>query len=324
MHRHWSTNKRQHDWNQIKCPNCPFCKTEVETRLHIFQCTNQVAKTYRTELLVKLRKKLQRIQTSPFITNHIIRCLHQFHGNFSVSMINSSTGKDETEKLHMNLLNHQISFGIDNLLSGTLTVQLSEIQKHFIKNYNVGKHTSIWAWNRNIITCMLDHANDIWKYRSEILHEEEETTMREQAIHLLLNLRKDPYQIPFTFRNLLNRTRQYLRTTHMGNVRSWLNRITYAVELGAGRRTNGVNDIRWWIHGKSGELNDKKRLWGEIHGLDSDYDSDDTEYDILRYPDENPDLHTWIKTTVNGTDIEPTVDNENFLRSVDNSRTTPD
>ena len=164
VHKHWPTNKRQHDWNQIDCPNCPYCKTEVEIRQHIFQCTNQVVKSYRTELLVELRKKLQRIQTSPLITNHIIRCLHQFHGNFPVSMINSFTGKDETEQLHMNLLNHQISFGIDNLLSGALTVQLSQIQKHFIKNYNVGKHTSIRAWNRNIIIFMLDHANDIWKY----------------------------------------------------------------------------------------------------------------------------------------------------------------
>ena len=63
---------------------------------------------------------------------------------------------------------------------------------------------------------------------------------------------------------------------------------------------------------------------GEIHGLDLDYGSDDTKYDILRYPDENPDLHTWIKKTVDGIDIEPTVDSEMFLRTVDNSRTTPD
>ena len=217
--------------------------------------------------LLNFEKKLQRIQTSPLITNHIIRCLHQFHRNFPVSMINSSTGKDETEQLHINLLNYQISFGIDNLFSGALTVHLSQIQKHFIKNYNVGKHTSIRAWNRNIITFLLDHANDIRKYRSEILHEEEkltrEATMREQAINLPLNLRKDPYQILFTFRNLLNRTRHYLRTTHMRIVRSWLNQITYAVELGAGRKTNGVNDIRWWMNGKSGELNDKKQLWGK-------------------------------------------------------------
>ena len=45
-----------------------------------------------------------------------------------------------------------------------------------------------------------------------MLHEEEklthEATMREQAVNLLLELRKDPYQLPYAFRNLLNRTRQ--------------------------------------------------------------------------------------------------------------------
>lgn len=96
---------------------------------------------------------------------------------------------------------------------------------------------------------MLDHAHEIWRYRSEILHEEDkltrEATMREQAENILLQLRNDPHQVPFDFRNLLNWTSYYLRTPHVQNVRSWLMQITQAVELEAGRRTKGVNDIRW-------------------------------------------------------------------------------
>ena len=149
---------------------------------------------------------------------------------------------------------------------------------------------------------MLEHANEIWKHRSEILHQEEkltrEATMREQAVNLLLEMRKDPYQIPYDFRNLLNRTRHYLRTTHIRNVRSWLTRISQAIELAAGRKKNGVNDIRWWIEGRRSDGTKKKRLWGEIHGLDEDYDSDDTEYDLLKYPDENLVEMHWIPGTV--------------------------
>lgn len=149
----------------------------------------------------------------------------------------------------MNYINHQISFGVDNLLSGALTTDLSDAQKHNIQNYNVGKQTSIRVWNRHFITLMLDHAHEIWRYRSEILHEEDkltrEATMREQAENILLQLRNDPHQVPFDFRNLLNWTSYYLRTPHVQNVRSWLMQITQAVELEAGRRTKGVNDIRW-------------------------------------------------------------------------------
>ena len=149
---------------------------------------------------------------------------------------------------------------------------------------------------------MLEHANDIWIFRCEILHEEEKLTreaaMREQAVNLLLKLRQDPNQASYQFRNLLNRTRHYLRTTHVRHMRSWLNRINLAVEAEAVRRKNGVNDIRWWIDGRLRRCNEKERLWGKIHGLELDYDSDDTQYDFLRFPDENPDCDTWIETTV--------------------------
>ena len=141
--------------------------------------------------------------------------------------------------------------------------------------------TLIRAWNRNFIELMLDHANDIWKFRSEVLHEEEKLTreaaMREQAVNLLLRLRQDPHKVIFQFRNKLNRTRHYLRTTHARNVRSWLNRIMLAVEMETNRRKRGVNDIRWWIEGRLDEIKENERFWGKIHDLELDYDSDDTK-----------------------------------------------
>ena len=313
VHKWWATNKRQHDWNQVDSPNCPFCKTEIEDRPHILQCKNIVAKSFRTQQLVELRKKLKRIETSPLLTNHIMRCLHQYHGGYPVSKISVNMAEHNDQKIQMENINHQISFGIDNLLSGALTKQLSAVQKHHIDNFNVGKQTSIRAWNRHFITLMLEHANEIWKHRSEILHQEEkltrEATMREQAVNLLLEMRKDPYQIPYDFRNLLNRTRHYLRTTHIRNVRSWLTRISQAIELATGRKKNGVNDIRWWIEGRRSDGTKKKRLWGEIHGLDEDYDSDDTEYDLLKYPDENLVEMHWIPRTVDNNKIDSHVVN---------------
>ena len=178
--------------------------------------------------------------------------------------------------------------------------------------------TSIRAWNRNFIELMLDHTNDIWKYRSEVLHEEEKLTreaaMREQAVHLLLRLRQGPHQVTFQFRKLLNWTRHYLRTTHARNVISWLNRITLAVEMEANRSKRGVNDIRWWIEGRLDEIKENERLWGKMHDLEPDYDSDDTRYENLRFPDENPCASTWIA---------PTVENKISTSTMNNNCTTP-
>ena len=90
--------------------------------------------------------------------------------------------------------------------------------------------------------------------------------------------------------------------------------ITQAVELEAGRRTKGVNDIRWWIEGRQNDELWDKRIWGEVHGLETEYDSDGTEYDYLRFPDEKPTSNTWFPRNVGN----------NFFSAVDNNFTASD
>lgn len=254
IHKMWSINARQYKWKQVTSPACPFCHETDETRTHLFQCPHPVSKTNRTTLLLNLRTHLQGIATSPLIVNHILRCLYQFHNGFEVTPINTALAKDITEKTQMNAINHQISFGIDNLLSGALTLQLASAQRHYSKNQHNGpksKNINYNSWNRSFIKLILDYSNDLWLYRCKILHDDEkltrESTVRAQAVTLLESLKKDPFQVPFSFRNLLNRSPHYLKTTHLRNVRNWLNRINFAVELEAGRRKNGVNDIRRWL-----------------------------------------------------------------------------
>ena len=251
IHKMWATNKRQFEWKQSDSPKCPFCKTEDESRLHLFTCKNIVAKSFRNLELAKIRKELRRIQTAPMLTNHIIRALHQFHNNYPVSMLQPKQGHDPTESQHMHLINEQFKLGIDNLLSGALTTYLSSIQQHHISSYNVGKFTSIRTWNRKVIRLLLDHANALWQYRSKILHDEDlltrEATLRNQAIEILNEYRQTPQKIAFEQRELLNRTVSYLKKTHLRNVRSWLNRINIAIETEANRVKNGRTDIRRWL-----------------------------------------------------------------------------
>ena len=251
IHKMWATNKRQFEWKQTDSPKCPFCKTEDESRMHIFTCSNVVSKSFRKLELAKIRKELKRIQTAPLLTNHILRALHQFHNSYPVSMIQLKEDFDPTEREHMNLINEQFKLGIDNLLSGALTTYLSSIQQHHISTYNVGRFTSIRSWNRSVLRLFLDHANAIWQYRCKILHDEDlltrEATLRNQAIALLNEYKTTPEKIAFEQRDLLNRKVSYLKTTHLWNVRSWLNRINIAIETEMNRVKNGRTDIRRWI-----------------------------------------------------------------------------
>ena len=247
----WAVNKRQFDWKQSDSPKCPFCKVEDENRLHLFTCDNVVAKTFRKLEIMKIRKELRRIQTAPLLTNHLLRALHQFHNNYPVTMIALENVTDLTEKLHMDLINKQFQLGIDNLLSGVVTTHLTNIQQHHISTYNVGKFTSIRSWTRNVIRLLLDHSNALWQYRSKILHDENlltrEATLRNQAIELLNEYKKTPHKIAFEQREYLNRSATYFKTTHLRNVRSWLNRMNIAIEIEAHRIKNGRTDIRRWV-----------------------------------------------------------------------------
>ena len=254
IHKMWATNVRQFRWKQAESPKCPICKTDNETRLHLLTCSNVVTKSHRKILLTKMKKELRRIQTAPLLTNHIMRALHQFHNNFPVSMVPVNTTTDEIEKSHLISINNQMTLGVDNLLSGALTTFLSDIQRHHIKTYNVGKFTSIRSWNRNIIKLMLDHANELWQFRSKILHDEalltREAFLRNQAVDIHISYKATPYKVAYEQRHLLDRTTTYLRSTHLRNVRSWLNRINLAIEEEANRVKNGRSDIRNWMSKK--------------------------------------------------------------------------
>ena len=62
-----------------------------------------------------------------------------------------------------------------------------------------------------------------------------------------------------------------------------------------------------------------KRLWEKMHELDDDYDGDATEYDVLRYPDEDQRLRTWITSHEQKQISDRAVDNGDFVLPVVNN-----
>ena len=80
----------------------------------------------------------------------------------------------------------------------------------------------------------------------------------------------------------------FFSITKMRNLQSWINRMNLALDLQSEKMKVGVSDIRDW-------LNTAKLEVGKMYFLDDDYeyDSDDTRYYTIHFPDE-VDHDQWI------------------------------
>ena len=87
--------------------------------------------------------------------------------------------------------------GTHLLLSGHLLRDVSDIQIIHLQNMKTSKKPNVHSWNRSVIQLLLDFSQNIWKYRSDILHDEatmtQEAVLRNQAVGLLRSNRTTPY-----------------------------------------------------------------------------------------------------------------------------------
>ena len=104
-------------------------------------------------------------------------------------------------------MNVQIEVGAELLLSVFMLDTLSDIQQEHLESLRLQKKPNVLSWNRSALQILLDYSRALWKYRSEILHNEslftQETMLRNQAASLLTSLRSTPYRLPMANRNLL-------------------------------------------------------------------------------------------------------------------------
>lgn len=145
-------------------------------------------------------------------------------------------------------MNHQIDMGAKQPLSGFLCQEVSKVRNRYMNTLKLEKKNTMHSWNRETIKSLLDFSNALWKFRSDILHDEavftQETMLRDQAIQLLSTLQFTPYQLPQKSHKLLNRTKSYLQTSHLRNIISWTNRVNKAMEEQNYSERSTSNDIR--------------------------------------------------------------------------------
>ena len=229
---------------------CTIPRTSTTT--HVFQCIDSRAKTSRSLQIAELKKKLDGISTDPFIANQIVRIIYQFSSNFPVTKVPITDNTPNHLRFKAERMNIRIEIGAQLLLSGFLLKDISQIQQTHINSLKLQKKPNVLSWNRSAIQILLEYSRSIWKFRSEILHNEllftQERTLCDQAVSLLLSLRSTPYRLPMTHRNLLQRSTEYLQISQLQNVISWTHRVNKALEKQALSEKTSSTDIRTWIY----------------------------------------------------------------------------
>ena len=110
---------------------------------------------------------------------------------------------------------------------------------------------------------------------------------RIQAKCLFRCLQRDPLQLPYDNRNLLKKSISFFSTANLRSIQLWVNRINLALDIQSTKAKVGMSDIRDWLCFFS------KQQRGRMYFLDDDfeYDSDDSRYLSINFPDEEDPSH---------------------------------
>ena len=117
--------------------------------------------------------------------NHIGRILYQFSAGYNINLLPTPATASPELKLKVQSSNNKVSMGPLLMLSRFITCDLSAIQSTYLETLQRQKKPNISSWNRTIIKSLLEYSQAIWKFRSEILHDEavftQEAMLRTQA-----------------------------------------------------------------------------------------------------------------------------------------------
>ena len=289
IHNHWPTNHREFKWNRSTTDKCPLCKMKIETRDHIFQCQSAEASTIRKPLIDGIRTFLAPT-TSPIFALNIHRILIQYTKGYDTPQVTTHTTDTPHEVKFKNVINEIIANGPQNLLRGLLPTSLLTCQEQYSTSYNT-TCKNVQAWTRTFINCLHNIGINLWKNRCEVNAKtnktQQEQIARIQAHVLLSSIRQRPDRLPAANRNLMNRKRRFFLKSSLRQISAWVGRVKTALAVKIRIDNKGKRDLRRFLYRKITPIDPQKEC--------PDYDSDDTENWIEKYPDENPDFDTWDK-----------------------------
>ena len=289
IHNQWPILSREHRWNRSTTPLCPLCSKNNELHDHVFCCDKTHVKTNRMKQLEELDFTFRQHDTFPMLRRHLMNTVRKYTSGYTVQPIAIQNNHPDTACLQA--INIQISLSPQNLLRGLLSTAIVDIQQQYISVYRP-RTNNVIHWGSKMTKALHTFSTSLWKYRCEIVNNVSQTMMEQhtrlQARKLFQCLQRDPFKLPYENRNLLNKNHNFFSTTKIRNIQSWINRINLALDIQSEKTKVGVSDIRDW-------LRTAKKEEGKMYFLDDEYeyDSDNTRYHSLHFPDEVDPTH-WV------------------------------
>ena len=160
---------------------------------------------------------------------------------------------------------------------------------------------------------ILTFSRKIWKRRCDLIAAANEDTyearIRNNCESLYLQLKSDSSTLPSSHRYLIHKHPTFFHQRNPRRLQSWLTQVQLAINS---RKTRQPQGLHRYFPPQSADsttsTHSTQKLPPPSH-LDSDSDSDDTSCWITQYPDEAPELDTWIDPSQSSTKtIQP-----NFL-----------
>jgi len=112
--------------------------------------------------------------------------------------------------------------------------------------------------------------------------------IKKKAVELLLDLKRDPYRLPYDWRDLVNRTLAEILDSPLSKIRSWITRVHLALEDQSSRVKLGISDIRRWLIAEH-EIDDDSNSQDDSFYMPGDNDKSYDSDNINTYADKSPD-----------------------------------
>jgi hypothetical protein len=162
--------KFQKIWKLRESDACPYCGLK-EDSLHVWLCKHPSVVTLWEQSLQKLNTFLRKLDTYPNLTSAILYYLQTWRADSLLQPLQNDTT--------VYLLGLQDSIGSRQFFEGWLHSEWELLQEKYYKEIN--SRCSAKRWTIAVITRMWEIAWDIWEYRNEVLHKENNYSTTEDA-----------------------------------------------------------------------------------------------------------------------------------------------
>ena len=219
---------------QWSSPNCPMCQDVKEKLIHIFQCP--YTSEARIKLLLQFSQWFDITKTAAMISSTIIGALltmSSFTSNLPVGapqyVVQAAKDQDE--------------IGMFGFLSGKVAVSWVTAQNS-LKKWKPGKHFVRSKWNSHLIKRILSYTYQVWKVRSNKVHEvlDKEATReahRKVDDEILLKYARLVREVRARERFLLRLSLEEVIQMRLSQKQAWLNIVVTVLD-----RTQRVNEAQ--------------------------------------------------------------------------------